>query len=227
MNKLRNILIVLHLFLIPGIVNGQYTKWVKDTIYKNIAFKKIRFREDGKESLYANGTLKKKTIIDGYPCYKKITMTKDGHAKFFILAEDFEVAGNWFKKDTEVIIRSDSTFLIHCLYEPSVQGYQIKRTPYRSPFFVGSTNFQLYKNGKLLYFQPTSVVKIDGVWCRPSPARGGIHLFENGQLKECTSAKDQVIQGTKVEKNFELKFDKNGRLIFAEKLNFFGNIKGK
>lgn len=222
---IRNYLSIILLFGFSGTVSGQYTNWERNTAFHGIKFERIRFRKDGRESLYANGTLKKKTIIDGYPCHKKITMTRDGHAKFFILAEDFEVAGNWFQKDTKVVIRSDSTFLIHCLYEPTVQGYQIKRTPYRSPFFVGSTNFQLYKSGKLSYFQPTDDVKIDEVWCRPSPARGGVHLYENGRLKECTSARDQVIQGRKVEKNFELKFDENGKLIFAEELNFFGNSK--
>jgi hypothetical protein len=225
---MKNLLkIITLLFLMVSFLQAfsQYTKWKRDTTFHGIEFKKVRFREDGKESLYAKGKLKMKMIIDGYPCHKKVVLTKDGHAKFFILAEDFNVAGNWFKKDTEVVIRSDSTFLIHCLYKPTVQGYQIKRTPYRSPFYVGSTNFQLYKSGKLLYFQPIDDIKIDDVWCRPSPARGGIHLFENGKLKECTSAKEQVIEGRIVEKNFELKFEKNGKLIFAEKLNFFGNIK--
>jgi hypothetical protein len=221
----RNYLPVILLLILSETGLGQYTKWEKDTTFQGIEFEKIRFREDGRESLYAKGILKQKTIIEDYPCHKKVTLNKDGKLIFFVLAEDSEVAGNEFKKETHVVIRTDDTFLIHCLYEPTVQGYQIKRTPYRSPFFVGSTNFQLYKSGKLLYFQPTDDVKIDEVWCRPSPARGGVHLFENGKLQACTSAKKQVIQGTKVEKNFELKFDKNGKLIFAEELNFFGNIK--
>ena len=117
-------------------------------------------------------------------------------------------------------LKKDKTKSLNLILK--VQGYQIKRKPYRSPFFVGSTNYQLYRSGKLLYFQPTEDVKIDGVWCRPSPAEGVVHLFENGELKECTLAKDQVIQEKKIEKNFTLKFDKNGKLYYVKKKSFFG-----
>lgn len=198
---------------------AQYGKWHRDTTFHGIEFKKIRFREE-RESLYAQGVLKQKTIIDGYPCHKKITMTKSGHAKFFILAEDFEVEGNEFLKETKVHIR-DNDYLLHCLYEPEVQGYKIKKENYKRPFHMGSTNFKLYPDGRLKYFNPAEVVLIQDVWCKPSATRGGVHLYHNGDLQECTSAREQTIQGVEVEENFCLRFDKEGKLIFAEKEKFF------
>jgi len=200
--------------------HAQYGKWHRDTTFHGIEFKKIRFRE-GKESLYAQGILKQKTIIDGYPCHKKITLTKSGHAKFFILAEDFEVEGNKFLKETQVIIRDNNDYRIHCLYKPEVQGYIIKKENYKRPLFMGSTNFQLYPDGKLKYFNPAEVVMIQDVWCKPSATRGGVHLYHNGDLQECTSSRKQTIQGVEVEENFCLRFDENGKLIFAEKEKFF------
>jgi len=40
-------------------------------------------------------------------------------------------------------------------------------------------------------------------------------------LKQCTSAKDQTINGVLCEKKFTLKFDENGKLVFAQKEKFF------
>lgn len=207
-----SVCLVILLFSVSQVTLAQYTKWEKDGNYKGIEFEKLRYRDDGRESLYANGVLKQKTTIDGYPCHKNITLTKEGKAEFFILAEDFEVAGIKFKKETQVIIRNNNGFLIHCLNEQEVQGYRIRKTNYKKFLFMGDTNFKLYPSGKLKFFQPTNHIKIQGVWCRPSGVRGGVGLYENGNLKECTSANEQIIQGTLVKKNVTLKFDESGKL---------------
>lgn len=214
---------VLTIFLIftANITFGQYTKWKKDTIFNNIEFKKLQFRDDGNESHFANGILKQKTLIEGYPCHKKVFLSKEGQLKIFILAEDFEVAGNKFKKETRISFR-ELRIRIHCLYEPEIQGYKIRKTNYKRLLFMGSGNFSLYPSGKLRFFQPVDDIQIEGIWCKPSPVRGGVHLYENGKLKDCTSAKDQTIQGQKVEKNFFLKFDENGKLYYAKKEKIFG-----
>ena len=204
---------------------AQYGKWQHDTSFKGIEFKKIKFRTDEKpyfsKALYANGVLEEPTVIQGFPCHGKIILDKDGILKQFRLAEDAEVAGNKFKKNTFIAIRRDKSYHIACPYRPNVQGYEIRRTPYRSPFYIGSTNFQLYPNGRLSYFLPVDDIEIDGVRCRPSATRGGVHLYENGKLKECTSAGEQTIQGKKVYKNYELKFDENGNLTYMEKEKIF------
>jgi len=222
MTKRSIILLLFYFFTLVNTAWGQYSKWEKNANYHGIEFKKIRYRKDGKESLFVNGILKQKTVIDGYPCHKNVTLTKDGRLKFFILAEDFEVAGNLFKKETQVIIRSNDDFLIYTLYKPVVKGYHIKKTNYKKLFFMGSTNFQLYPKGELKFFQPAEDIEIEGIRCKPSAVRGGIHLYENGRLKECTSAKDQVIQGKQVGKNFNLKFNQEGNLTYAKKEKVFG-----
>ena len=86
---------------------------------------------------------------------------------------------------------------------------------------MGSTNFQLYPDGVLQYFIPAEEVEIQGVGCKPSATRGGVNLYHDGSLQECTSSKMQIIQGVQVEKNFRLKFSKQGKLTFAKKEKFF------
>jgi len=51
--------------------------------------------------------------------------------------------------------------------------------------------------------------------------RGGIYLYESGRLKKCASAKDQTIDSVFCGKNFTLKFDKNGNIIYAVKEKIF------
>ena len=216
-------LILFVLCIVSSNVFGQYTKWEKDITYNNIEFKKLRFRNDGNESVFANGILKQKTVIEDYPCYKMVFLSKEGRLKIFILAEDFEVAGNKFKKETRIAIGRNNGFHINCLYESEVQGYQIRRTNYKRLLFMGSTNFQLYPSGKLKFFQPVNEIEIQGVWCKPSAVRGGVSLYENGKLKECTSANEQKIQGQLVSENFTLKFNETGKLIYAKKEKIFGD----
>ena len=117
--------------------------------------------------------------------------------KYFILGEDSILAGNNFKNEIRVVIRNNNDFLIHCLYESRVQRYQIQRTNFKKLLFMGSTNFLLYPVGELKFFQPVDEIEIEGVWCKPSPARGSVSLF------------------------------KNGTLIFANYANFFGNKNEK
>lgn len=215
-------ILIISFFSFSHTAFSQYSKWENDVNYKGIEFEKLRYRDDGSESLYANGVLKQKTIIEGYPCHKNLTLTKEGKAENFILAEDFEVAGNLFKKNTQVIIRDDGNFKIHCLYNPVIHGYHVKKTNYKRLLFMGSSNFYIYSSGKLKYFQPVSDIEIQGVWCKPSAVRGGVALYESGKLQECTSAKDQTIQGKLVQKNFTLKFDKSGNLTYFIKEKIFG-----
>ncbi len=214
-------LLILAIFFISPDSSAQYTKWEKDTEFNGIKFKKIHFRDDGNESLFASGILKQETMIEGYPCHGEVDLSKNGKLQFFILSKTHNVAGNEFKKNTQVIIHKNKGYTIHCIYKPMVQGYHVKKTPYRNPLFMGSSNFSLYPSGKLERFQPVDNVEIQSIWCRPSPARGAVTLYESGKLKKCTSAKEQIIQGQKVEKNFSLKFDEDGTLTYWKKEKIF------
>jgi hypothetical protein len=59
------------------------------------------------------------------------------------------------------------------------------------------------------------------VLCKRSQVRGGIYLYEDGQLKKCTYAIDQTIDGVFCGKNFTLKFDDTGKMTCAEKEKIF------
>lgn len=199
---------------------AQYGKWIRDTTFHDMEFKKIRFAKE-REFLHAQGILKSKTIVDGFPCHKKITLTKNGHAKFFILAEDYEILGNKLKKETQIIIRRNGDILIHCLYNPQIQGYLIRKENYLRPFFMGSTNFQLYPDGKLKFFNPVHDVLIQGVVCKSSSVWGGVYLYQNGNLKRCYSATEQTIQDVQVGKKYTLEFSEDGQLTYVKKEKFF------
>ncbi|MEA1899053.1 MAG: hypothetical protein U9N53_15450 [Bacteroidota bacterium] len=200
---------------------GQYSKWLKDISYQGIKFKKIRFRIEKADTLYNAGILAEKTIIDGYPCHKDVMFSKNWDLKSFILSESDTIAGNVFKKDTKIFIYKSAGFKMYCLYDPVIQTYRCKGTNYKRFMFMGSTALQLYPGGQLKYFQPVKDIEIQGVLCKRSPTWGGIHLYESGKLKECTSAKDQTIDGVFHGKNFILKFDEDGNITYSKKENFF------
>ncbi|MGC9341324.1 MAG: hypothetical protein ACP5E3_01340 [Bacteroidales bacterium] len=203
---------------------AQYGNWHKDTIFHGIEFKKIRFRNDGKESLFAKGILKHNTIIQGYPCYREIILDKEGNPKQFILYRRATIAGNEFEKDTRVVIQRDGDYSIWCLYEAIVQGYQCKGTSHKRKLFLGlpgSNKLVLYPGGSLKTFMPVDNIQIQGVWCRSSAFGGPVRLYESGKLKQCTSAREQTIQGVNVEKDYTLKFNEEGKMVFAEKESFF------
>ena len=109
-----------------------------------------------------------------------------------------------------------------CTNNPVIQGYKCNGTNYKLVFIIGSRTIGLYHSGKLMHFTPKHKIEIDGVRIRPSAARGHVHLYENGKLKKCTSAKEQMIGGELVEKNFTLRFDEKGNLIFNRKMIIFG-----
>jgi hypothetical protein len=197
---------------------GQYSKWHRDTVFQGIEFKKVRFRTDGKESLYADGILKQNSNIQGYPCYRNIILDKEGNPKQFILHEKASIAGHEFEKGTRVVIQNDGDFSIWCLYEAEIQGYRCKGTSHRRELFLGlpgSTKFVLYPSGKLKSFNPVEDIQIQGVWCKSSWMNGQVDLYESGALQECISAREQTIQGKVVGKNTSLRFEEDGRLAYA------------
>ena len=83
---------------------AQYSEWYKDTTFQNIDFQKIRFKK-GNESLYAHGVLKKKTIIDGYPCHKNIILAKEALISYHkALCLSIKSINNWLLYSLEMIV---------------------------------------------------------------------------------------------------------------------------
>jgi len=162
-------------------------------------------------------------VIDGvvYDHEYPVFFRKDWIFLGGILAEDDTIAGNIFP--TATYVRHDDDGSIHCFCpsDPVVQGYQCSGTDYNRFLWTGGTGIILYPGGNLKYFQPVDEIEIGGVHCRPSASRGGVTLYENGRLKECTSARDQTIDGVFCGKKYNMKFDEHGGLISAEKEKIF------
>jgi hypothetical protein len=197
----------------PTIINGYtFHKWVTFT----------------KHGELLKGVLNGENVIDGYSCHKEIFFTKDGELSEFTLSQDDTIAGHIFKKNTHAYLYfkkksryfNEKGFRLYCPNNPVIQGYKCNGTNYK--FRDQKIAITLYHSGKLMYFPPKHKIEIDGVRIRPSAARGHVHLYESGKLKQCTSAKEQIIQGREVEKNFELRFDEKGNLIFNRKMKIFG-----
>jgi len=191
------------------------------TIINGYTFhKKVTFTKHGE---LLRGVLNKEYVIDGYSCHEEIFFTKDGElsgSSGFTLSRDDTIAGHVFKKNTRAYF-NEKGFRLYCPNNPVIQGYKCNGTNYKLVFIIGYRTIGLYHSGKLMHFTPKHKIEIDGVMIKPS-ARGNVHLYENGKLKKCISAKEQMIGGELVEKNFNLRFDEKGNLIFNRKMIIFG-----
>lgn len=160
--------------------------------------------------------------IDGLSCEsnEEVIFNTDWSLRACILGGDDTVAGNMLKKSTFVWFKEDSSIRIFCLYNPIIQGYQLKGKDYTRSH--GGDGISFYPNGQLKYCRPfDDITEVQGVFCKSSSTRGGLWFYENGQLKRCTSAKDQTIEGVVHEKNFTLKFDEDGNITDSYKDKFF------
>ncbi|MEN8125553.1 MAG: hypothetical protein ABFR32_10525 [Bacteroidota bacterium] len=191
---------------------SQYTKWETDVTYNDIEFKKIRFKIQETDTTYAEGILKQNTIVEGYPCHKKIVFTRNWKLRQFLLAENHFMLGAEFPKESRIIFGKDH---ISCFLgkDTQINGYLCNGN-YAKWYSTGiSTSF--YPSGKLKCFYPDDDVEINNILCKSSPF-AGVCLHENGNLKQCKLTKDEIINGKEYKKNTELIFDETG-LVISEK----------
>jgi hypothetical protein len=161
-------------------------------------------------------------VIDGISCSgnKSVFFKNDWSLKGCILAEDDTVKGNLLPEGTFIRFDKDSSMACFCPADPEIQGYRCAGTDYTGAWMGGGGIF-FYPGGALKRFQPVDTVTIRGVVCKRSSVRGGVTLYENGSLRKCTCARDQTIDGIICKENYTLKFDENGKLIYAQKEKFF------
>lgn len=161
-------------------------------------------------------------IIIGLICdsEEEVIFRTDWQLLACIIGEDSRLKGHQLKKGTFVRF-DDDRICLYCLEDPIIQDYHCSGTNYNGKFWTGSTGINLYPDGSLKYFQPIDDVEIQGIYCKKSSVRGGIYLFENGQLKKCTLAKDQKISGNIYKENTSIEFDSEGKLIYAKKEKIF------
>lgn len=161
--------------------------------------------------------------IDGISCNGEegVFFRTDWSLLGCILAEEDTIKGNVLPKSTFVRFDNERRIGCFCLTDVEVQDYLCSGTDYTHWAYGGGGGIYLYRSGRLKYFRPVDDIDIQCVWCKPSSVRGEISLYENGKLKECTSAKDQTINGLFCGKNYTIKFNEDGNIISSEKEKIF------
>ncbi|NQV03613.1 MAG: hypothetical protein HQ542_13265 [Bacteroidia bacterium] len=158
-------------------------------------------------------------LINGLLCdsIEDVIFTTDWNLKACILGDDDTIAGNVLNKGTLAVFGKSGSIYIYCLYDPIIQDYHCSGTNYRHLLWSGGGGTLLYPNGHLHLFKPIEDIEVQGIFCKQKC----IWLYESGQLKRCTSAEDQTINGVLYEKNFTLKFDEEGNITESYKDKFF------
>jgi len=140
--------------------------------------------------------LKDAAQVEGFPISGWVHFNREGQLRTFKLAEDVVIQGNlipqgtWIRKDKELNIK-------WCFFQKdtTIQGYLLKG----SSAATEGIPTVFYPSGRLENFYSPSDITIQGIPCR----NGGffdvigvrIHLYENGNLKECTLSKNAEING--------------------------------
>ncbi len=159
---------------------------------------------------------KSNQLINGLLCdCKEVTFTTEWNLRACILGDDDTIAGNVLNKGTLSVFGENGSFSVFCLYDPMIQGYLCSGTNYK--FWMGGGGIHFYPNGHLRLFTPVDDIEIQDIFCK----KKCIWLYKNGQIKRCTSAKDQSIDGVLHKKNFTLKFDEEGNITESYKDKFF------
>ncbi len=207
----------LFIFTLINNVYSQYTKWEKNVTYNEINFKKVRFLIETSDTLIVQGVLSGETTINNIPCRRSIVFINDWELKRFILAKDFTVDGIKYPEWTRINY-GQKGILLFLGRDMIYQGYCCNGN-YEKWYSTG-IHTSLYPNGKLKGFFPCKDITIDNIPCKSSPF-AGVHLYQNGKLKDCTLSKKHVINGTEYKKNTHLSFDENGKLSKANKYIFW------
>ncbi len=155
-------------------------------------------------------------LISGLSCDgKEVTFTTEWNLRACILGDDDTIAGHVLKKGTLVRFSENGGFSVFCLYDPIIQGYHSSGTNYK--FWMGGGGIHFYPNGNIRLFTPVEDIEVQGVYCRSSC----IWFYESGNIKRCTSAKEQMINGKLYDKKLTLKFDEEGNITESYKAKFF------
>lgn len=208
--KKQPFLHAVNIFLLVMVIScsyGQYTSWEYDKKVNDIDFAKIRYGINRNDTSVIIGFLKNKTVIQGYPCAADwVQFNKDWKLTLFRLNDKTVINNFEFPKNSW--IRQNNDKLV-CAFpnDTVIQGYVCRGSG-------GAKGIQtsIYPNGKLESFFTKDNIKIGEINCK-----GGIFnniiLYNNGLLKECTLAEDQMIKGISYKKGTRINIDLNGNII--------------
>ena len=211
-NKIIVLLLIAFGIYFTSCNSQRYTDWQYDVKFDNLNCEKVRYHltNDRKDTATIECVLKNNSVIDGFPCsYEKVSLSKDWKLKSFVLSEDFAINANVIPKGTFIRIFNDKLL---CMFpeDTEFQSYLCKGNFLK----MGTEGIQtsLYRSGRLRNFFPVEDIKLNNVLCKSSPF-AFVGLYENGMLRKCKLAEDQVIAGVKYKKNAKVYFDENGNVI--------------
>jgi hypothetical protein len=199
--------IALSLVIVISCSYGHYTLWKYDKKVNNIEFAKIRYGINNNDTFAIIGFLKNKTFIQGYPCGADwVHFSKDWKLTLFRLDDNTVINNFGFQKNTWIRPKNDN---LVCAFpnDTVIQGYLCRGNG-------GSKGVQtsIYPNGKLESFYTKGNIKIGDINCKADIFHN-IILHDNGLLKECTLAEDQIIKGNSYKKGTRIIIDLNGNII--------------
>ena len=147
--------------------------------------------------------------IDGFPCAAGwVHFAESGKLQAFYLGETDTIGGNEIPKGTWVRLYPDLT-LRFCSFpeNTNIQGYLCRGG------FGGSEGVTtgFYPSGRLQSFFPPKDIEIQGIPCRATPF-GPVFLYENGNLKQLTLARDIVIEGRSFDEGQTVVLDERGEV---------------
>lgn len=185
---------------------GPYKRWEHDTKVNNIDFARIRFGINNNDTSSIIGFLKDKAVIEGYPCADDwVHFNKDWKLTLFRLDENTVINYFEFPKDSWILRNGDK---LVCVFpnDTVIQEYLC-----RGDGGPNGMQTSFYPNGRLESFFSKENIRIGEINCRGSLSNN-IILYDNGLLKECTLAKNQIIKGISYKKGTRINIDLDGNI---------------
>jgi len=148
--------------------------------------------------------------IDGFPCAADwVHFHESGRLRAFYLGETATIQGHGIPEGTWVRLNPDLT-LLSCSFprDTEIEGYVCRGG------FGGSEGVTtgFHPGGRLSAFFPPEDIVIQGIPCRATPF-GPIYLYENGNLRKFTLARDIVVGGRELSAGQTVALDEGGNLI--------------
>jgi hypothetical protein len=187
----------------PTETHGTVTR-DKPKLPENLPLTKIR--QQGSVTIVQ---LQSPVQIDGFPCAAGwVHFAESGQLQAFYLGETITIGGNeipkgtWMRLNPDLTLRfcsfPDNTNIQGCLCRGGLGGSEGVTTSF-------------YPSGRLQSFFPPKDIEIQGVPCRATPL-GPVSLYENGNLKQLTLARDMVIEGRSLDEGQTVALGERGEV---------------
>jgi hypothetical protein len=195
----------------PGDTTETYgtVKRDKPKLPENLPLTKMR-----QQGTVTIAQLQSPVQIDGFPCAAGwVHFAESGQLQAFYLGETVTIGGNEIPKGTWIRLNPDLT-LRFCSFpeNTNIQGYLCRGG------FGGSEGVTtgFYPSGQLQSFFPPKDIEIQGIPCQAT-LLGPVSLYENGNLKQLTLARDRVIEGRSLDQGQTVSLSERGEIQSVSK----------